>query len=43
MNPRGDGAVIAAATGMTDREDGMDDPTNVRPTGAPTSGSAISY
>jgi hypothetical protein len=35
-NPRGDGAVIAAATGIIDRDDGMDEPTNVRPTGAPT-------
>jgi hypothetical protein len=36
VNPRGDGAVIAAATGIIDKDDGMDEPTSVRPTGAPT-------
>ena len=32
VKPSGDGAVSVAAMGMTDSEDGIDEPTSVRPT-----------
>jgi len=39
--PSGDGAVIAAAMGITEREDGIEVLTSVRPTGVPTPSNKI--